>query len=185
MPNVRDTTRMFSRTQMVTTTSTTSTTPLVEGQDVVVKAKDGTMLIDSPKYGQKLEQSGFKIVNSDDSDKERVKILKIPKITLYKQNDVLIKIPYLWSFWKFLSHVKSRVRSRVSSGSFLTCKLTWQKCKMTVNIEIYFNHIKKTNEISIDTRIEMAAEEVEQPDWLPDVSFLILIFCKPNLFFSK
>ena len=95
MPNVRDTTRMFSRTQMVTTTSTTSTTPLVEGQDVVVKAKDGTMLIDSPKYGQKLEQSGFKIVNSDDSDKERVKILKIPKITLYKQNDVLIKIPYL------------------------------------------------------------------------------------------
>ena len=86
---------MFSRTQMVTTTSTTSTTPLVEGQDVVVKAKDGTMLIDSPKYGQKLEQSGFKIVNSDDSDKERVKILKIPKITLYKQNDVLIKIPYL------------------------------------------------------------------------------------------
>ena len=80
---------------MVTTTSTTSTTPLVEGQDVVVKAKDGTMLIDSPKYGQKLEQSGFKIVNSDDSDKERVKILKIPKITLYKQNDVLIKIPYL------------------------------------------------------------------------------------------
>ena len=95
MPNVRDTTRMFSRTQMVTTTSTTSTTPLVEGQDVVVKAKDGTMLIDSPKYGQKLEQSGFKIVNSDDSDKEKVKILKIPKITLYKQNDVLIKIPYL------------------------------------------------------------------------------------------
>ena len=86
---------MFSRTQMVTTTSTTSTTPLVEGQDVVVKAKDGTMLIDSPKYGQKLEQSGFKIVNSDDSDKEKVKILKIPKITLYKQNDVLIKIPYL------------------------------------------------------------------------------------------
>ena len=73
MPNVRDTTRMFSRTQMVTTTSTTSTTPLVEGQDVVVKAKDGTMLIDSPKYGQKLEQSGFKIVNSDDSDKEMVK----------------------------------------------------------------------------------------------------------------
>ena len=58
---------------MVTTTSTTSTTPLVEGQDVVVKAKDGTMLIDSPKYGQKLEQSGFKIVNSDDSDKETVK----------------------------------------------------------------------------------------------------------------
>ena len=73
MANVRDTTRMFSRTQMVmTTTSTTSTTPLVEGQDVVVKAKDGTMLIDSPKYGQKLEQSGFKIVNSDDSDKEMV-----------------------------------------------------------------------------------------------------------------
>jgi len=95
MPNVRDTTtRVFSRTQMVMTTSITSTTPLVEGQDVVVKAKDGTMLIDSPKYGQKLEQSGFKIVNSDDSD--------------------------------------------------------------------------KTNEISIDTRIEMAAEEVEQPDWLPD-----------------
>ena len=77
MPNVRDTTRMFSRTQMVTTTSTTSTTPLVEGQDVVVKAKDGTMLIDSPKYGQKLEQSGFKIVNSDDSDKETVNSDKI------------------------------------------------------------------------------------------------------------
>ena len=57
---------------VMTTTSTTSTTPLVEGQDVVVKAKDGTMLIDSPKYGQKLEQSGFKIVNSDDSDKETV-----------------------------------------------------------------------------------------------------------------
>ena len=78
MPNVRDTTRMFGRTQMVTTTSTTtSTTPLVEGQDVVVKAKDGTMLIDSPKYGQKLEQSGFKIVNSDDSDKETVNSDKI------------------------------------------------------------------------------------------------------------
>ena len=78
MPNVRDTTRMFGRTQMVTTTSTTtSTTPLVEGQDVVVKAKDGTMLIDSPKYGQKLEQSGFKIVNSDDSDKETVNLEKI------------------------------------------------------------------------------------------------------------
>ena len=78
MPNVRDTPRMFGRTQMVTTTSTTtSTTPLVEGQDVVVKAKDGTMLIDSPKYGQKLEQSGFKIVNSDDSDKETVNSDKI------------------------------------------------------------------------------------------------------------
>ena len=56
---------------------------------------------------------------------------------------------------------------------------------MTVNIEIYFNHIKKTNEISIDTRIEMAAEEVEQPDWLPDVSLLILFFYKFNLFYSK
>ena len=56
---------------------------------------------------------------------------------------------------------------------------------MTVNIEIYFNHIKKTNEISIDTRIEMAAEEVEQPDWLPDVSFLILTFCRLNLFFPN
>ena len=71
---------MFGRTQMVTTTSTTtSTTPLVEGQDVVVKAKDGTMLIDSPKYGQKLEQSGFKIVNSDDSDKETVNSDNIKK----------------------------------------------------------------------------------------------------------
>ena len=62
MANVRDTTRMFSRTQMVmTTTSTTSTTPLVEGQDVVVKAKDGTMLIDSPKYGQKLAQASLEV----------------------------------------------------------------------------------------------------------------------------
>lgn len=41
----------------------------------------------------------------------------------------------------------SRVRSRVSSGSFLTCKLTWQKCTLIVNIEFYFkfyfNHIKR------------------------------------------
>ena len=49
----------------------------------MVKAKDGTMLIDSPKYGQKLEQSGFKIVNSDDSDKETVNSDKIKK-SLYK-----------------------------------------------------------------------------------------------------
>ena len=41
-----------------------------------------------------------------------------------------------------MKHFLSRVRSRVSSGSFLTCKLTWQKCTLIVNIEFYFNHIK-------------------------------------------